>query len=127
MRQFEPPHPSAPRPVTFRASLVAHEACGAGRLVPPPLHYRPTTTRLGTTVSECCAAQKYNDKAEKDKARYAAEMKKCGLLLVPVPCSCAHHRRTRTIFTMLSSRCLRLAHVVLLSLKQQYATLSALG
>ena len=31
---------------------------------------------MPTTVNVLCS-QKYNDKAEKDKARYATEMKKC--------------------------------------------------
>ena len=46
---------------------------------PPAPPLAPEHSRLGPTVSEECCAQKYNDKAEKDKARYASEMKKCDI------------------------------------------------
>ena len=62
-------------------SLAVSEACAAS---PPAQSPLPSAAAvefvLVLTPGVCCAAQKYNDKAEKDKARYASEIKKCGPL-----------------------------------------------
>ncbi len=54
----------------------------------PPKLPPSRCTPFCPTVSGCCAAQKYNEKAEKDKARYASEMKKCVYFCFSLLCLC---------------------------------------
>ena len=111
VRQFEPPCARAPRHITPTASSLAKDACGTSPLGPPPLQARPS--RLCPTVSGCCAVQKYNEKAEKDKARYASEMKKCDLFRCSLPNACAILLRLSPMPASLPRQRLRLPHVVL--------------
>ena len=78
VRQFELSCCSMP-PSSFAVDrLSTEQACRARPPASGPPHVAsPSGEVPAVTVAWCYAAQKYNDKAEKDKARYASEMKKC--------------------------------------------------